>query len=191
MKGKSIKIVELELHAPGNPSKNTMLYLHESLAINAKIERERCKSALGGIGTNNPSIMKLVVYLGATITHCFLRAESKVENSPEENFVDVDAAGSDELAAGVDADAAELDRSRRSEGPEISVPGRVESSDSSVERRRQNDFAVRRVDDATDGGGVLAEGHEAEAGVDAPELELAVLAARRNGRAVCYEEKQH
>ena len=71
MKGKSIKIVELELHAPSNPSKNTMLYLHESLAINAKIERERCKSALGGIGTNNPSIMKLVVYLGATIK-CFL-----------------------------------------------------------------------------------------------------------------------
>ena len=100
----------------------------------------------------------------------------KTKDSPEEDFVDVDAASRDEFAAGVNADATELDRPRRRERSEISVPGRVERSHRSVERRRQNDFAVGRVNDATDGGRVLAERDEAKPGVDVPQLEFSILA---------------
>ena len=103
---------------------------------------------------------------------------------PQKNFVNVDATGGHEFSASVGADASELRRSRRSKSSEVSVSGRVEGANRSVERRRKNDFAVWDVDDAGDGGGVLSEGDEAEAGHDVPQFHLSVLAACGDCRAV-------
>ncbi len=87
---------------------------------------------------------------------------------PQENFVDINASCSDKFSARVNTDTTELHRPRRSESSEITVASRIERPHSSVERSRENDFTIWRVDDAGDGWRVLAESHEAEAGVDAP-----------------------
>ena len=82
-------------------------------------------------------------------------------HGPEVNLVDVGAAGGDEVAAGVDRQAAELCGSRGGEGSKVAVARHVEGAHGSVERGGDNHFPTRHECDGGDGRRVLVEGDKA------------------------------
>lgn len=92
--------------------------------------------------------------------------------------------GGEELVAGVKSDAGELNRSRRSQSPEVSVSGHVVSSDCAVEGSGNDEFPVVTEQYSRHGRRVLVECDGAESGRRVPQLYFPVISARHYVLAV-------
>jgi len=96
-------------------------------------------------------------------------------HGPDVDVEGVVGGGTDDFAGGIDGEAGEGEAGEGGEGSEVAVADEVPGTDGAVEGGCEEDFAAFREFASGDGGGVLGEGYDAEAGLNVPDFDFAVV----------------
>lgn len=96
-------------------------------------------------------------------------------HGPDVDVEGVVGGGADDLAGGVDGEAGEGEAGGGCECSEVAVADEVPGADGAVEGGGEQDLAAFGKLAGGDGGGVLGEGYDAEAGLNVPDFDFAVV----------------
>ena len=155
---------------------------------------------LGGLGTSEDipdadSVIPAATYDYATIWSegeggdgPFVAGELVEElaglHRPDMNVKGIVGGGADDFGCRIDGEAGEGEASGRGKRSEISVADKIPGPDGTVERGGEEDFAAFREFARGNSGGVLGKCHDTKAGLNVPNLDLAVVGSRDDLLAV-------